>query len=313
MTASHVSTSTTSTPALRVAPVLLLAAVACTQQGNPVGPGSNRAPVIRKVTVVPGAVLQGGRATIAVDASDPDGDPVFYRYAAESGVITPDKDKPWNAVYVNTAGAGTGEDRLTISVIDARNAPSSFIATVGLRGNQGPIVQLSQPGPCHPTCRSSSFDNCNPICTLSFVATARDPEGDALSYEWKGCIDESSGNRGSCRVTTPGEYTAIVVVRDAHGGASVASATAAGVNRAPFVSGGGTFVGHERRLLINASDPDGDPVKCFWSGNCLCVGDTQSSNLTCSVPVTAASCFQVASCLDPFGARGETRFDLVRP
>lgn len=297
----------------RSAPALLaLLLAACTQTSNPVGPGSNRAPLIRKVTLTPSLVAIGGEALVEVEASDPDGDAIFYRYSAEQGTVTPETERPWRARYLNNGSAGVDADRILATVVDTRNAASTFTANLVLQGNRPPELLLPDADSCHPACRGG-FDNCNAECALNFLARVSDPEGQALTYEWSGCADDVNGPRGTCHIKQPGVYAVTLTVRDARDGVSVATAKGQGTNRAPVVAGGGTLHAVETRLLIDPRDPDGDPLKCAWRGTCQCVGDTQSYNQNCAIPPGVGSCFEEATCFDPFGALGETEFQMVRP
>ena len=67
------------------------------------------------MTLTPPVVPPRGTATVQVDAIDPDGDQVFYRFAAETGTVTPDPGNPSRATYVH-AGGTAGADRLTVTV-----------------------------------------------------------------------------------------------------------------------------------------------------------------------------------------------------
>jgi hypothetical protein len=290
---------------------LAIVAAACSQQGSPLGPGSNRAPVIRRVTLTPSTIPRGGTATVEVEASDPEGGALFYRYAAEAGQVTPDSTEPWRAVYVNTGSSATS-DHLTATVVDSRDAATSLTVSVTLQDNRAPELRLPDSDPCHPTCRGG-FDDCHPVCALNFLARASDPDGDPLTYSWSGCVDDSNAARGTCHIATPGRFSATVLVRDTRGATAVATASGDGTNRAPLVAGGGTVHATAARLNIQPSDPDGDPLRCGWSGTCQCTGDVQSFNQSCGLPAGLATCSELASCFDPFGGHGEARFDMVRP
>lgn len=288
-----------SRPRLLVALGFLL--LACQRQGDPVGPGSNRAPEIRNVTVSPSSVAAPGTATVRVEAVDPDGDHLFYRYEAEVGSLTPEAGDPSRALYaVVDPGARSG-DRLSISVTDTKNAAALYHASVSFQGNQPPRVELPNPGSCHPPCE------------VQVVAEASDPEGGVLTYQWSGCATGSS-RAARCEVTRLGRTWATVAVQDGRGGVAVASAAATGTNVAPVVSGGQDFHSAHQRLLISVNDPDDNQVapRCAWWGDCQCTGDFQSFNTNCDLPATVAACTMIASCWDQWGGIGETRFRLLR-
>lgn len=233
-----------------------------------------------------------------MDAVDPDGDRLFYRYAAASGSVTPDPSNPAQATYVHS-GAPAGSDRLTVTVTDTRNASATATRTVPLQGNRAPQVTLAAGEPCHPP------------CAQTFTATASDPDDDELDYVWSGC---ASGHEATatCALSFPGSVTVAVTVSDGQGGLTTATATAEGVNRAPVVQGRTDAPTGEPRLLVFESDPDGDRLVCGWWGDCRCIGNLQSFSLTCAPPSYAASCVQRFACTDPFGATGEHTFTLRR-
>lgn len=280
---------------------VLAAALGCSKHGSPVGPGSNRAPEIRNVVISPRSVRLGGTASISVEAVDPDGDRIFFRYQAEVGTIAADPQQPSHATYTNSSPAGRTTDRLTIVVLDDKNAASTFNASVDLLGNQSPLVQVN-----------AGRSSCHPECTVSVTATAQDVEGDVLEFEWSGCAS-GSGRTSECRVRNVGPATAVVTVRDSRGGVALGTATVSGVNQAPAVGRlGGEIKPNPSRLAIDPSDPDGDEYRCAWRGDCTCTGDFQSWNATCQIAGAAASCTMTVYCWDAWGGTGEARFRVQR-
>lgn len=289
------------TPRARRAARLVLAALTalagCSKPSNPAGPGSNRAPEIRNVVVTPRSVNLGGTASVSVEAVDPDGDRVFFRYQADVGTITPDPRQPSRATYVNDNPDGRTSARLAVFVTDDKNATSTFNVDVDLLGNQSPLVRVD-----------AGRSACHPECTVSVSASAQDVEGDALEYEWSGCA-AGGGRTSVCRVRHVGPATAIVTVRDARGGLALGTATVAGVNAAPVVRrDGGELRPDRSRLSIDVSDADGDAYRCAWRGDCTCTGDFQSWSVTCNVADGATGCTMTAYCWDEWGGVGETRF-----
>jgi len=274
----------------------LVAAACVGDAGNPLGPSLNRAPQIRGITVTPAVVLLGGTAAVQVDALDPDGDRLFFRFSAEAGTVVADPAQPGRATYVQN-GTDRPTDRITVTVVDTRNAAASASRGITLQGNRPPQVSVSGGGSCHPACRKT------------FTASASDPDGDPLAFLWSGCASGTE-RTAVCDVTAVGTVTATVVVSDGRGGLASARGEAEGTNSAPVVTGGADFAAARARFNVFYDDPDGDPLVCGWLGNCQCTGSVQSYNLDCVLPSGLASCVQRFSCTDPFGASSFTEFRL---
>ena len=285
---------------MRRAALALLALASCGPLVDTTGPSAaNRAPVIRGVAVDPAVLTIGGSAVIVVDAVDPDGERVFYRFAAHAGVVTvPDPGQPGRALYLH-GGGSTPSDRVQVTVVDTRNAAAIAHADIRLRVNSPPVVLVRSSGPCHPR------------CTASFTAEVTDADGDEVTYLWRGC---ASGTRPSatCTITAPVKMTAMVTVDDGHGGATTAVADAVGENQPPIVSGGGELRGVPATLTVTRTDPDGDETACGWSGDCQCTGRPLDFNLTCDIPPPLGFCRMFFRCTDPFGATAETSFLVNR-
>jgi hypothetical protein len=277
---------------------LALIAAACSGSGdNPLGPSLNRAPVIRSVNVSPAQVQLGGTARVQVDASDPDGDRLFYRYTANAGTVTPDATNPALAIYTQN-GSDQPTDRIMVSVVDQHNAIDSASRVIRLQGNRLPDVAVSGGGSCHPD------------CAVTFTATANDEDNDDLAFEWSGCA-EGNDRSVACRITNVGTVSATVVVSDGRGGVATDTGEASGYNSTPTVRGGEDFNLRQARFQVYYDDPDGDKLTCGWIGDCSCTGSVQSYNLLCSLPAGQSSCSERFACTDRFGASAETTFRLV--
>jgi Bacterial Ig domain len=282
-----------------LAALALLAALGCNNGDTPpLGPSENRAPEIRSITLTPAVVPPRGSAVLRVDASDPDGDRLFYHFTAQAGTVTADPSTPGQATYVHT-GAGEGADRVTVTVTDSRNASATLSRTVPLQGNRGPQVVIQGKEQCHPP------------CSVTLTAVAADADQDTLDYVWSGC---ASGHDiiATCSLSAPGDAVAAATVSDGQGGLTTAVFTVRGTNHTPTIQGRQDAPQGEPRLLVFENDLDGDRMVCGWWGDCLCTGSNQSFNLICNVPSGVSSCFQRFACTDPYGASGEYTFTLRR-
>lgn len=295
--------------------VLVAAVVSACSADRPVGPSSNRSPLVRSITLTPSVVTVGGTAAVEVDAVDPDGDAIYFRYAAEAGTITPDPAKPSKAIYRND-GSGRGADRITVTVIDTNSAEATATTPVGLQANRSPEVTIAGEMRCHPK------------CTVTLQAVAADPEGDPLTYVWSGCATGTTSST-ICVVNVVGQVLATVLVQDGRGGATLKTAVVEGTNAAPVVTGGGLQRGEGARFDLEAFDPDGDGLSCGVQGDCLCAGPPLSGpaspapgplpspqplpvSVQCALPAAAASCASRYCCTDVFGGQGCAVMQLSR-
>jgi len=134
-------------------------------------------------------------------------------------------------------------------------------------GNRAPTVSMGMT-PIEPTTTD----------TIEFVATADDPDGDELTYQW--FLDGAQQNAVSNTVTwggpSPGDHTIRVVVFDEHDRSDessiafhVSGASASPIpNSPPTVSLGMTpqnpTTSDTVKFSASASDPDDDPLTYTW-------------------------------------------------
>lgn len=178
-------------------------------------------------------------------ATDPDGDPLTYRWS----------------------GCATGTAPKAPCTIDRVGA---VLATVDVSDDHGHTVSGSvsaegRPDPNTPPVVHVAFDalsQCTPLpakpCTLGVTAQATDAEGDPLHYSWSGCAS-GSAPRATCTIDRPGTVAASVEVSDDHGHTVSGSISATGANQPPNVQIGHAILlpsGLTIDLLGNVNDPD---------------------------------------------------------
>lgn len=185
-------------------------------------------------------------------------------------------------------------------------------------GNNAPRVSLAGGGSCHPSPSRS--------CSVEFLASFSDPDGDSVTLTWSGCAS-GNGTRATCVVTSPGPHTARVEASDGRGGIARASANAEGTNVPPVVRIGGPrppnpAPSNTLYLLTGGqpTDPDGDEepnVMCRTatlsaSGPCrallaLCGGVADAFDGDVRTLAGPGTCVVEATVRDSWGAVGTDR------
>ncbi|ADI13817.1 PKD domain-containing protein [Truepera radiovictrix] len=158
--------------------------------------------------------------TFVATAIDPDGDPLQYSWNFGDGTTLA-------ATSENTQThrfERTGRFDVTVTVTDGRGG----VAQQGLQIAVANPDEINVPDPVEPpvppgeanrpptvTLSGSTAQGPAPL-TVSFNATASDPDGDPLTYRWNfGDGTTAEGNASqTVTYTEPGEYTASVVVSD---------------------------------------------------------------------------------------------------
>lgn len=149
--------------------------------------GVDRPPVIRDIKVQPPRVVRGATALVRAEAEDPDGRPLQYEFAAESGKLEP-KGPTGNATSkYSPAAVGSIADRITVSVTDAAGLKSALSKVVTIEAAEAP----AEATPAAP-----ATGNHAPILNgggtfyqtggrmITLEATGSDPDGDKISFAW---------------------------------------------------------------------------------------------------------------------------------
>ncbi|HEY3355350.1 MAG TPA: hypothetical protein VGQ83_19025 [Polyangia bacterium] len=177
----------------------------------------NHPPAIAGVTAAPNLAAPGGTVTIAVAASDPDGDKLTFAWNLPAGWTAAGGTS--DAVIQLTAPAAYAESALVgVTVSDSRGGKTSGQALVATVAGEGPAFAAITATP-------------NPLVpggTATLVAVATTKLGGDVTYAWTVSDPawQIAGATASAVVTAPLEYaataSATVVADDGHGNQSTA-------------------------------------------------------------------------------------------
>lgn len=213
--------------------------------------------------------------------------------------------------------AAPGKDPVTIPVTFEANAQEEIAIGLQTTGsdNRPPLVRLAA-GSSVRIARNGE---------LSLTATASDPDGDTLSYLWRGTAGAyvSSGTtQTTARWRAPDFDTTASVsveVADGRGGRSHAvlgvTVGAGGTNRAPVAAilASGTRIEYATgvRLTAQVSDPDGDAVNCIWRADRGSLQASTGSTAVWTSPSTSGAATISLEAGDSLGASTTTRLVIA--
>jgi outer membrane protein OmpA-like peptidoglycan-associated protein len=178
--------------------------------GNPPPPPPNHPPTAA-VTANPTKVFAGSGDTIVLQAqcSDPDNDPLNYKWTATGGAI----DGSGAEVRWNSKDVKAGTYTATVTCDDGRSGTSNASAdvTVEEKPNTPPTITCAA-NPANITAGQRS----------SITSTASDPDNDPLTYSYTTSGGKVTGSGANVQFDStgaaPGTYTVTCHVSDGRGG-----------------------------------------------------------------------------------------------
>ncbi|MCU0257071.1 MAG: PKD domain-containing protein, partial [Vicinamibacterales bacterium] len=222
--------------------------------------GENRVPTA-VITSFASGVVGESLALSGAASSDPDGDPLTYRWVLGDGTEASGAD-------VVRRYQAAGAYLVTLAVSDGRGGNVTTTRTITIVAppaqNRVPTAAIVAP---------STAVTGQPVILASTGSI--DPDGDPLSFVW--AFGDGATGSGASSVKTyaaPGPYTITLQVSDGRGGFATAThaitvsppAQTNGAPTAVIVAADRVLAG--RPLLVNggaSSDPDGDPLTFAWS------------------------------------------------
>ena len=270
------------------------------QQSTAPTPYVNSAPRITALTASAAQVKPGQTVTLAVTATDADGDALSYTWTATGGSFTNGS----TATPTWTAPAADGTYTLSVSVSDGKDGLAGLslkLAVVGGKGNASVSVSFNS-WPVVSQVTGTPFGQIAPGGVVNLNATAADPEGDTLTYGW---TDDCTGSFNGLTVKNPvwtapataptgGVCKLTVAVSDGKGGSTTGRLSVnVGLPTVPnvppvidviFQSSANVAAGDVVTLSADAHDPEGTALSFAWS----------TTGGTLGTPVTSASSSKVS-------------------
>jgi protocatechuate 3,4-dioxygenase beta subunit len=254
------------------------------QPEQPQGSSSNRPPSVSDVTLDPNSpeVTRGMAVRLSVTATDPDGDPLEYKWAATGGSfdLIEGHRATWRAP--DLAGSFT----VTATVTDGRGGTTTAQTVFTVSSNLAPSISSLAATP-------SSVGSGGHI---SLSATALDPDGDPLTYAWKADGGQVTGVGPNVTWVAPdvspgekSEYTITLTVSDGRGGSVVDTVTvyiAVGYGTrvfTPVAAETGTVIedGGGQTAFTRAGDTANDKtMRAFFSFDLSGIEDTDVTQAT---------------------------------
>ncbi len=208
------------------------------------------------------SIKQDEKTTIRASATDPDRDPLTYKWSSSGGKFSGTGD----TANFDATGVAPGRYTVTATVSDGKHEASCTSEITVIKKNLPPTVSCS-PGSATVTIPDST----------TIRATASDPNNDSLTYSWsvngqKVASDGPTINFGTSG-RQAGNYTVAVAVSDGEFTANCSSTVTVKepvkINKPPVIECLTTSVdvlaGSSVELKAKASDPDGDRTTVSWS------------------------------------------------
>jgi len=220
----------------------------------------------------PAKITLGAQNTFTATGTDPDGDTLTYQWKVNGKAIS----STTGATLTTTVDAG---DVVEVTAADS-TALVSLPATsscIPPKENTKPTVKLTCP---------TAMTYGKPA---TYTAEGSDPDGDALTYEWKVNGAVVAGQTGATATLTIDQGDKVAVtVNDGKATSDVAEATCAGntQNQPPKVTlecPTQVIYGQPVEFTAQGSDPDGNPLTYEWTINGKVVAGETGATATLTV------------------------------
>ena len=256
---------------------------------------SNHPPMISEVTSLTQVITSGGTIIVKVEASDPDGDKLTYRWYASAGTI--EENNGDSITWVAPVVAYDQQVLIGVNVYDGKGAEDNGSTIITVRGYK----HENHPPAVNSVTASKEVVDGNEVITITVDAS--DPDGDSLTYKWYASGGTITANNGNS-IT----WVAPVVAYDQQVliGVNVYDEEDAGDSGSTIISVKGykhenhppvidsviaTYsdftTGMSLPVTVVAHDPDGDRLSYHWLATGGWYDDPETSATMWHSPVTS--------------------------
>ena len=172
----------------------------------PAKPSGNQLPVISSLTASQTQVYPAGTVEIRCTASDADGDTISYEWSATGGSFS-----GTGPVVSWVAAEQHGTYKITVTVKDNKGGMVQAVITLDVVRNRDPVISSLVADPVTVLPQDKSTITC----------IASDPDGDALTYNWKASSGSITGVGDTVTWIAPdseGTFSVTVTLNDGEGG-----------------------------------------------------------------------------------------------
>jgi hypothetical protein len=168
----------------------------------------NRPPQVASITATPGSVSRGGSTSLAVAATDPDGDSLTYAWLQIAGPAASTIATPTAATTGVTMPTTEGTYTFRVTATDNGTPNLNVQSTVNVVvGNRAPVISAMTATPATVALSGTS----------TIAVTAADPDGDPITYTYGatgGSIPGTTSSETWTAPAAPATYTITVTVSD---------------------------------------------------------------------------------------------------
>jgi hypothetical protein len=243
--------------------------------GAAVSLSSDLSPVIRSISLVPTPLVVGEPVTVNLDAEDPDGQTLAYKWTSTCAGTFVDDTQQNASFRLSTLPAG-GQCQFQVDVADSAGAHT--IGILNQRTGKTPVDQS-------PVIEDATQSQDELAAGQSAVLTvkASDPDGQDLTFTWTsdaGVVTKTSGDAHSVVLTFAAPATlpedamhVVVTVKDTGDQSARVTFIFNRPNHAPSITGPTItlvplVVGTKAHLNVVAADSDEDPLTFAWTTTC---------------------------------------------